>query len=188
VNRAAARIFPTLLAISTVSAQQIPKFEDYPVTKIFTGTPAAPILATPQQRLYRTRIREGVSKGEGVWRDGQEQPGPNFAGHYIIISFGCGSPCELNAIVDAATGKIYNPPISQGLQLPGIAPGDPEPCPQWGQANVKFHLNSKLMTVEANTDWPADKRNYRHYFLWENNQWKLLQKVPIAPCAPAPHP
>ena len=180
-----------LLAASITSAQpsnQLPRFEDYPVTAIFTGTPAAPILATPQQRLYRTRIREGVAKGAGVWRDGQEQPGPNFAGHYIIISWYCGSPCEMNAIVDAATGKIYGPPMSHGLDLPSIAPGDPDPCPKWGQAIVKFRLNSRLMIVEAGTDLREDKINYRHYFLWENNRWKLLRKVPLAPCAPNTHP
>jgi len=183
-----ARQILALLAISLAQAQRLPKFEDYPVKEIFAGTPAAPILETPQQRLYRTRIREGVSKGVGVLRDGTEQPGSNFAGHYIVIEWYCGSPCAMNAIVDAATGKIYNPSLSADLGLPGIAPGDPEPCPQWGPADVKFHLNSKLMIVEANADWPKDKHNYRHYFLWENNQWKLLQKVPIAPCAPNKSP
>jgi hypothetical protein len=76
----------------------------------------------------------------------------------------------MNAIVDAATGKIYSPPISERLVLPIITAGDRDPCPQWGPADVKFHLDSKLMIVEANTDWPRDKHNYRHYFLWENNQ------------------
>ena len=179
-----ARHILPLLAISFAQSQQLPKFEDYPVKEIFTGTPAAPILATPQQRLYRTRIREGVSKGAGVWRDNEEQPGPNFAGHYIVIEWFCGSPCAMDAIVDAATGTIYNPPISEGFRLPGIAPGGPDPCPHWGPATVTFRLNSRLMIVDGNTDWPKDKHNYHHYFLWENNQWKLLQKVPFAPCSP----
>jgi hypothetical protein len=71
------------------SATNPPRFEDYPVTEIFKGKPVAPVLATAEQRLYRTRIREGVSRGVGVERDGKEdQPGSNFAGHYIIITFG----------------------------------------------------------------------------------------------------
>jgi hypothetical protein len=116
------RILLALAAAWTAFAQ-IPRFEDYPVTETFKGTPAAPILATPQERLYSARIREGVSKGLGVMRDGIEKPGPNFAGHYIVVSWLCGLPCELNAIVDAVTGRIYGPPLSEGLALPVIMRG-----------------------------------------------------------------
>jgi hypothetical protein len=170
------------LAAAWIAPAQIPRFEDYPVTEVFNGTPAAPILATPQERLYRTRIREGVSKGAGVIREGIERPGPNFAGHYIVIEWYCGSPCAMNAMVDAITGKIYGPPISEGLALPVIAPGDPDPSPQWGPATVEFRLNSRLMIIDANPNFPNDKINYRHYLLWENNRWKLLRRVPLAPC------
>lgn len=173
-----ARHILPLLAISIATAQQRPRFEDYPVKEIFTGTPAAPILATPQERLYRARIREGVSKGLGVIRDGIEQPGPNFAGHYIIVSWYCGLPCELNAIVDAVTGRIYGPPFSEGLALPVITRGGPE-HPQWEQAIVEFRLNSKLMILDANPGFPKDQIIYRHYFLWENNRWTLLRRTPL---------
>jgi len=61
-----------------------PRFEDYPVSGIFAGKPAAPIPATAEQRLYRTRIREGVALGMGVGRDGIDQPGPNFAGQPAV--------------------------------------------------------------------------------------------------------
>jgi len=171
-----ARYIPPLLAMGIFQAQQLPKFEDYPVKEIFTGTPAAPILATPQQRLYRTRIREGVSKGAGVWRDGQEQPGPNFAGHYFVIEWGCGSSCAMRAIVDAVTGTIYNPPMSHNLDPSFLSPGDPRQC-MVSPANLEFRIGSRLMIVEANTDWPKDKHNYRHYFLWENN----LETPPKSP-------
>ena len=84
-----------LLTITTVTAQ--PKFEDYPVIEVFRGTPAAPILATAEQRMYRTRIRNGVAAGAG----------PNFAGHYFVISWGCGSNCAMMAMVDARTGEVH---------------------------------------------------------------------------------
>ena len=62
---------------------QLPRFEDYPVTDVFRGTPAQPVLADAEQREFRTRIREGVNKGYGVWEGtaGKDRPGPNFAGH-----------------------------------------------------------------------------------------------------------
>ena len=76
-----------VLNTSPIQAQKAdtPRFEDYPVTEMFTGMPAAPILATPEQRMYRTRIRNGVLKGEGVVADSESlkpltKPGTNFAG------------------------------------------------------------------------------------------------------------
>lgn len=40
-----------------------------------------------------SRRDEGL--GRGRWRTGKAvpAPGPNFAGQYIIVTWGCGSPC-----------------------------------------------------------------------------------------------
>ena len=88
------------------------------------------------------------------------------------------------AIVDAATGKIHLPPISEGLFLPIIppaSPGDPDQCPPWGAAILEFRPNSKLMIVKANPDPRHGRINYTHYFLWENDHWRLLSRVPLKP-------
>lgn len=95
-----------------------PKFEDYPVKEIFKGIPAEPVLTTPEELKFQAVIVEGVSKGWGVFdgTTGKEMtgPGPNFAGHYILVSFGCGEAdlihCLQIAIVDATTGRVYPPP------------------------------------------------------------------------------
>jgi hypothetical protein len=116
-----------ILAILTWSVHQsaaaqtlskpLPQFEDYPVKEVFNQPPHTPILTTPEQHHYRTRIREGVEKGWGVWINGewgkeQNRPGPNFAGYYIVIVWGCGAPCLMMAVCDARTGAVYNPPLS----------------------------------------------------------------------------
>lgn len=56
----------------------VPQFEQYKV-KIYSGKPAVPVLRTPEDREYRTRIREGATAG------------PNFAGHYTVVIIGCGT-------------------------------------------------------------------------------------------------
>ena len=160
-----------------------PRFEDYPATEIFKGTPVTPILVTAEERLFRTRIREGVAKGMGVLHDGKERPGPNFAGHYIVVTWACGSPCGMMAIVDAATGKVYNPPISEGFRLPSfpaIVRDEPDSFVPW-VADAAFRQNSNLMIVKANPDPSKGRTNYAHYFLWENNRWKLLLRIPMEP-------
>jgi len=161
----------------------LPRFEDYPVAKIFAGTPAAPILETGEQRMFRSRIRGGVATGANVWRDGQEQPGPNFAGHYIVVDWQFGSPGALRAMVDAVTGKIYELPLSKGLRPPDLTRGDPKPCGQgWGPALLEFRPDSRLMIVDSNPEPLKEQRNYRSYFLWDGNRWTFLAKVPL--CLP----
>jgi hypothetical protein len=63
------------LLISSALAQErnLPRFEDYPVTKKFAGKPLSPIISHPRARLFRTIIKT------------KSQNEPNFAGHYNLI-------------------------------------------------------------------------------------------------------
>jgi hypothetical protein len=168
---------------SAQAANQLPRFEDYRVTNVFTGTPAFPVLVTADQKRFRTQIQEGVTKGIGVMRDGKEQAGANFAGHYIVVEWSCGSPCGMLAIVDAATGKVYAPPISDGFLLPPMPATDPDNPNRFipWVAEVDFRLGSELMIISANPNLSKSRVNYAHYFLWESNQWKLLRRIPMEP-------
>jgi hypothetical protein len=74
----------------------VPQFEQYKVNKIYRGKPAVPVLRTPEDREYGTRIREGATAG------------PNFAGHYTVIIIGCGTECASFVIVDAASGRVFS--------------------------------------------------------------------------------
>lgn len=164
----------TTLTSAAQTTSPVPRFEDYPVTEIFQGTPVGPILATADQRLFRTRIREGVTKGIGVERDGGlERPGPNFSGHYIIVTWGCGSPCIMMAIVDAKNGKVYRSPMTDSLQVSWLDGGPWLP-------RVQFRLDSRLMIL---TPTPALAKGpiYIHYFVWQGNRWTLICKVPCGP-------
>jgi hypothetical protein len=77
-----------------------PRFEDYPVARIFKGTPAPVDLRShPQARSFRTRLHAGAKHG------------PNFAGHLTIVTWGCGTSCRQLAIVDAKTGGVTFGPL-----------------------------------------------------------------------------
>lgn len=45
--------------------------------------------------------------------------GPNFAGHFVIAEWGCGTNCQDHAIVDVITGNIvaYGIPSERGLSF-----------------------------------------------------------------------
>jgi hypothetical protein len=57
-----------------------PRFEDFPAT-VSTAEPRSPRFVGHDARSYRTVILEGSAKGV------------NFAGHYTIVHWGCGSSC-----------------------------------------------------------------------------------------------
>jgi hypothetical protein len=122
-------------------ARHVPRFEDYPAIEKFKGTPKVPSLTTPEERRFRTVIRQGVAKGYGVTDgpSGKERPGPNFAGHYFIVTWGCGSPCLMTAIVDAKSGRVLPPPFhpaSAYFQVPWAFPERPP---------LDYRLTSRLL-------------------------------------------
>lgn len=70
-------------------------FEDYRTNDIYKGKIAkVDFKSYPGAYQFRSRIREGV------------RGGPNFAGHYTLVIWGCGTQCGNFAIVDDETGKI----------------------------------------------------------------------------------
>jgi hypothetical protein len=46
--------------------------------------------------------------------DTYKNAGLNFAGHYSIVTWGCGTNCEYGAIVDLQTGIVYAIPTASG--------------------------------------------------------------------------
>ena len=91
-----------LLAAALVQAQpaKLPSFEEFKATEAFQGKPALPRLTTPFARKFRSVIREAARKG------------PNFAGSFAIVQWGCGSSCIQMAIVNEQTGAVYPGPFT----------------------------------------------------------------------------
>jgi len=76
--------------------KNLPKFENFPAEAKASGKTASDIdwSSNKDARAFKTRLRKGLKKG------------PNFNGHYVVISHGCGSPCQVNWIVDVNNGKV----------------------------------------------------------------------------------
>ena len=90
------RFVLALLVFCFTQNSLLHRFEDYPVTEVFGGAPAKPDFASnPKTKLFRSHIIEGASKE------------PNFAGHYRIVWWGCGSNCQTFVIVDSKSGRIF---------------------------------------------------------------------------------
>lgn len=74
-----------------------PQFDDFPVQQVFHGTPAPVNLrSNPQAPAYRTRLKKAASGG------------PDFAGHYTVAEWGCGSNCQAHSFIDAKNGAVID--------------------------------------------------------------------------------
>jgi hypothetical protein len=151
------------------------QFENYQSDEVFQSSPVAPKITDPVHRKYRTRIRDGVEKGWGVFRDGVESRGPNFAGHVIAVRWGCGTGCAAMVFIDARTGNIYNPPLSIGRigdQRIGL------PMFHGGIAEVAYRLTSRVLKMKACPGEPSrlslDDPCYAYDFRWDDDHWTLL--------------
>lgn len=87
-----------LLAASFSSASgqaDPPTFKHFPAGKIYQG-PTAPLVLARKDRTFKTRLQWAAKHLK-----------PNFAGHYILTTWGCGAECLMGAVIDAKTGKVY---------------------------------------------------------------------------------
>lgn len=139
----------------TFSPTNLPKFKDYPARETYKGKVAPVDLNSDSEaHQYRTRLREGVKNG------------PNFAGHYVAITIGCGSNCQMQWIVNAKNGKVIDKFMSS--------------------LGAGFHLNSNLLILNPPTDELAEK--YKEmpnasflstetaYYILEKNTLTLIYK------------
>src|SRR5215210_1857780 len=111
------------LTSTSLAQQKVPQFKDFQVKEQYSGKTHALVLSR-EARMFRTRLRE-AAKGK-----------PNFAGHYIVVKWGCGSACVEGAIIDAKTGRVYMLPATLCCWTAMVDDNfDP----------VEFRLNSRLI-------------------------------------------
>jgi len=141
-------------AAPAAESRPIPRFEDFPVQDIFTGTPA-PLEFAPDSCAwtFRTRLRAGM------------EAGPNFAGQFAAVNWGCGTNCQVTVVVDLRTGKAT-------------------PGPFVASSGTAFRLDSRLIILNpivTGGDEPSrgpDSSMYEFerpaYWLWDGDSFVEL--------------
>jgi hypothetical protein len=127
---------PQSHAFGSCNQKNPPEFKDFSTTQMFSGRVHAPILATPLDRKHRTAIRESLANGV------------NFAGHYVVAEWGCGTGCREFVIVDVKTGIVYDPPFAEvDYHYPGPEQSDVE---WWCYSDLlTYQKESALFVVEG---------------------------------------
>jgi hypothetical protein len=141
-------------AHSGAGESDVPGFYDYAVKKQFKVRPAPVSLKSPEARMFRTRLREGA------------RTGPNFAGHYTIVMWGCGTSCTNTAIVDALTGQVYFPPELNPFTYPvGYGLGD--------SLGMDYKPDSLLLVATGASG--EDGKAGVYYYVWRNHKLELVR-------------
>jgi hypothetical protein len=161
----------TVIAVSSFARPQsrngLPRFEDYPAANPGWRRPAAPVITGPDEH-FRSVILEGARKG------------PNFAGHYTIVSWGCGSGCVSFVVADAISGNVYHavPFVALGIPYQGTASGREF-------KGLDYRPNSSLLIADGcpenqdSTDEDFEKDCATRYYKWQQNRFVLLASTPV---------
>jgi hypothetical protein len=162
---------PDAFAGVEITAADIPKdaprASDYPA-KPYTGRNATPdVKSHPRSRHYRTQLRNWAAEK------------PNFAGHYILATWGCGTGCTEIAIIDAITGKVFHP---AGAQANSIVDVDAELLEDDTSRRrddfgaLRHSPDSRLLVVFGMLDNKPANRGIA-WFVWENEALKRIRFV-----------
>jgi hypothetical protein len=140
----------------------LPRFEDYPVTEVWHGTPAPLKVVTRSERMFKTQLTKAVNEA------------PNFAGHYRFTYWGCGSNCGAGALIDLKTGDVFPPPLgangagwSRWIISPALFDG----------SGIESHLESRLVIIRSGINYSERlQKNVpdAHYFVWEDNRFSRI--------------
>lgn len=75
----------------------LPAFNDFRVAQDNAVLNSVDLSSHPDAANFRTRLEDNIG---GV---------ANFAGHYILTSWGCGTMCQMNAVIDVLNGDVFFP-------------------------------------------------------------------------------
>ena len=127
-------------------------FETFAVSPVYEGKTHLPDFSgrDKKYRDYRTRIRDGLKEG------------PNFAGRFSVVQFGCGTGCSFVYVANNESGEVFE-------------------FPRGGENNIylqlSFTVGSRLLIAQWG-DFDTDTCNVE-YFEWTGRTAKLLETKKI---------
>jgi hypothetical protein len=162
-----------VLALSVAAyAQKPPTFARYQV-KVEKIKNVKVKLTSKDARMFRTNLRE-AAKG-----------GVNFAGHYILTGWGCGTNCEELAVIDARTGVAYFPTELQGVGIGfceapdgNVAPDAPAESDTL--AGVYYKPDSRLLVLQGFKGGDLNRKNSKcgnYYWEWTGSRLRQVRFV-----------
>jgi hypothetical protein len=158
-----------IVTSSDLNDRSAPSFKAYhvPVPQL-AESPKLDLKSSSTARMYRTLLRQQVAKG------------PNFAGHYRVAVWGCGTSCANFAIVNLKTGRVIQledfyatSTVYFGLDNQAVFHDSQSEDEAFG-----FRKDSKLLVIlgDLNED---ESREGAFYFVLDDQRLRLIHSTPV---------
>jgi len=166
---------PAAFGADTIRLSDIPKdaprSQDYPAKPYDGPNAIADVRSDPRSRMYRTQLRGWATEK------------PNFAGHYILATWGCGTGCTQIAVIDALTGKVFHPAGARTNSVADVheellVGGDSSPR-RADFGALQYSVDSRLLVLIGTPEERAENRGIS-YFVWESDSLRRVRLVPKA--------
>ncbi|MDX6694373.1 MAG: hypothetical protein QOF02_1976 [Blastocatellia bacterium] len=148
-----------ILAFNSIgSAQSKPTFTRYAARVEHIKNGKVDLKSHKNANMFRTNLRNAAK--EGV----------NFAGHYILTTWGCGTNCSQSAIIDARNGRVFFPPVLEGAGS-GFCdlPDETEP--------LVYKANSRLLVLSGFKGGDLDREDGQcgvYYLEWTGANFRQV--------------
>lgn len=169
-------VFATCFLVTFTSlsfAQGIPTFASHSTKVEKVRNVSVDLKSHRDARTYRTSLRNAAK--EGI----------NFAGHFILTGWGCGTNCSQWAIIDARNGRVFFPNELAGVSfgfcdLPQNAmPADgPKELPDDASGPLYFRPNSRMVVLTGYTGGGLDNPKAKcgnFFFEWTGTKLRQLK-------------
>jgi len=156
-----------IVTSSDLTDSKVPRFAAYRIpTQEVIENPKLDLKSNPIARMYRTLLRDEISKG------------PNFAGHYRVAIWGCGTSCAMFAIVNLKTGQVITPDDFHSTSTVYFDVDDHEVFShsQSGDAVFGFRKDSKLIGILGDLD-EDESREGAFYFALDGERLRLIHST-----------
>ena len=132
------------------------KFESYPADIIDVSSTPKLKLHSKHARQYKTMIAEAASEPA------------NFAGHYRVATWGCGTDCHGFAILNKLTGDVYTLPSVN--YVVGVMGNDDE--------RIAYKPNSRLLVLTGTLN-DDELSEGQYFYVWKGEMLIFLKKLKI---------
>lgn len=160
---------------SIAQGQKLPTFSQYKSATDKKRVITVDLKSHKDVRMFRTNLRN-AAKG-----------GVNFAGHYVLTGWGCGTNCSQWAIIDARNGRVFFPKEFAGVGF-GFCPlpenGLPKDAPGLGDEDAGPIYSKATSRLVILTGFPGgglddDRVKCGNYFYeWTGTALKQIKLVP----------
>jgi hypothetical protein len=150
-----------------LSDPKAPSFNNYPADiKEVVSKSKLDLTSNPIAKKYRTVLRQEMAKG------------PNYAGHYRVAFWGCGTSCAMFAVVDLKSGTVMTTREFSAVAGVHLAADDFLQGTKSDSWAFRYKNDSSLLVILGAPD-EDESRAGAYYFVLQDERLRLIHTTRV---------